>query len=197
MWKWMPFLCFLKGIKKRLGKRLEETSSPKGPSELQQERWKISSVNYWSETRLPSSVCQEIACPLAPPWKCDEAAEAVSGFPGRYTMLHVPMFFLLMPSPAETEWGWGGGAEWGERGELTGYRVDLRPDAFPSSTHQRMHLLWSQILTLISVLSFPDFILGFWPNVTWGMGVKSKHKLPLQSPQQHLTLLLTSLILRS
>lgn len=109
MWKWMPFLCFLKGIKKRLGKRLEETSSPKGPSELQQERWKISSVNYWSETRLPSSVCQEIACPLAPPWKCDEAAEAVSGFPGRYTMLHVPMFFLLMPSPAETEWGRGGG----------------------------------------------------------------------------------------
>lgn len=116
MWKWMPFLCFLKGIKKRLGKRLEETSSPKGPSELQQERWKISSVNYWSETRLPSSVCQEIACPLAPPWKCDEAAEAVSGFPGRYTMLHVPMFFLLMPSPAETEWGRGGALS-GEREE--------------------------------------------------------------------------------
>lgn len=98
----MPFLCFLKGIKKRLRKRLVGASNPKDPSELQQERWKVSSVNYWSETRLPSRICQEIACPLAPPWKCDKAAEVVSDFPGKYTMLHVLVFFLLMSSLAGT-----------------------------------------------------------------------------------------------
>ena len=119
----MPFLCFLKGMRKRLGKRFEGASSPKVPSELQQERWKISSVNYWSETRLPYSVCQETICPLAPPWKCDEAAETVSGFPGRYTMPHVLVFFLLMPSPAGTgEEEADRVADWGGRGELTGWR---------------------------------------------------------------------------
>lgn len=52
--------------------------------------------------RLPSSICQEIACPLAPPWKCDKVADAVSDFPGKCTMLHILVFFLLMSSLAGT-----------------------------------------------------------------------------------------------
>lgn len=61
-------------------KRLVEARSPEVPSVLPPERQKTSSVNYWSETRLPSNICQKIVCPLAPPWNCDGAAGAVSGF---------------------------------------------------------------------------------------------------------------------
>lgn len=117
-------LCSLRGVRKR-------PINPKGPSQLQQERSKMPSVNFWVEARFPSSAARKWQIPLI-------AMQVCWGCWGCACLFHTLRLSFYW------HWALQGlsiGEGIGERKEGIGEKeVDLNPAAFWTTHSNDTHL---------------------------------------------------------